>query len=189
MALAYLLLRFFRTVLWSSARRLFSQQKKNPSESFSPEVDRTRWVTEVIITCKERDKDKVNMIVLLGIRKHLIWGREEILSTVSLSWTSYLPAVGMLQRLQHTAAIVLLLGRARSSIIRLLSPVGTSQTGTPGAQLASLTGAPCALQSHALLWPHIFTLSIVTFAITLRISLYVFVFLNFFHFSLACMAL
>lgn len=131
---------------------------------------------------------KVNMIVLLGIRRHLIWAREEILSTVSLSWTSYLPAVGMLQRLQHTAAIVLLLGRARSSIIRLLSPVWTSQTGTPGAQLASLTGAPCVLQSHALLSPHIFSpLWLLCFYHNSR-SLYVFAFWNIFHFSLSCMA-
>lgn len=100
---------------------------------------------------------KVNMIVLLGIRRHTIWGREEILITVSFRWTFYLPAVGMLQRLQHTAAIVLLLGRPCSSIIRLLSPVWTSQTGTPGAQLASLTGASCVLQSHSLLCSHMHT--------------------------------
>lgn len=37
--------------------------------------------------------------------------------------TSYLPAVRMLQQLQHTAAIVLPLGQAHSSIILLLSPV------------------------------------------------------------------
>ena len=37
--------------------------------------------------------------------------------------TSYLPAVRMLQRLRHTAAIVLPLGQAHSSIILLLSLV------------------------------------------------------------------
>lgn len=37
--------------------------------------------------------------------------------------TSYLPAVRMLQRLQHTAAIVLPLGQAHSYIILLLSLV------------------------------------------------------------------
>ena len=42
--------------------------------------------------------------------------------------TSYLPAVRMLQRLRHTAAIVLPLGQAHSSIILLLSPVWTGLT-------------------------------------------------------------
>lgn len=84
---------------------------------------------------------------------------------------SYLPAVGMLQRLQHTAAIVLPLGQAHGSIILLLSLLWTGQSGTRAPQLAWLTGAPCVSLPHSLLCPYIFPCVVGTFLSLIKFTL------------------
>lgn len=65
-------------------------------------------------------------------------------------------------------------------------PDVTSQTGTPGAQLASLTGAPCLTVLFSALFTQLYTLDCDFCVGVVTVSLYFFAFLNFFNVTLSC---